>query len=178
MDAWTGSNGADVEETSSTSGAHRSGLLPPMYGNCVVQRDGLLRELTTRARSAGIVCLYAPKGFGKTALLLQYADSVRKDPARGFSEVIEAEGSTADELAVQLRPYLDVRAAGESPLIAIDNVSLDQKEDIDRFVHTVRALRDAGYELVLTCTPAKRALVHALGDSVKINAQAPYRAPT
>lgn len=172
MDAWIGSNGADVEETSSTSGAHRSGLLPPMYGNCVVQRDGLLRELTTRARSAGIVCLYAPKGFGKTALLLQYADSVRRDPARGFSEVIEAEGSTADELAVQLRPYLDVRAAGESPLIAIDNVSFDQKEDIDRFVHTVRALRDAGYELVLTCTPAKRALVHALGDSVKINAQA------
>ena len=48
-----------------------------------------------------IVCC-APAGFGKTALLLQYVQEVREDPARGRAELIDAEEALLEELMLQI----------------------------------------------------------------------------
>ena len=53
------------------------------YAGLIVKRDRLLHELAEKGRSAGITVVSAPKGYGKTALVLQYASVVQADPARG-----------------------------------------------------------------------------------------------
>ena len=46
-------------------------------GGYMVRRDRLMNELIVKGRKAGIVLLYAPDGFGKTSVLLQYVQEPR-----------------------------------------------------------------------------------------------------
>ena len=57
--------------------------LMPTGGGYMVRRDRLMNELIVKGRKAGIVLLYAPDGFGKTSVLLQYVQEVKSDPTRG-----------------------------------------------------------------------------------------------
>ena len=57
--------------------------LMPLGGSYMVRRDRLMNELIAKGRKAGIVVLYAPDGFGKTSVLLQYTQEVKSDPTRG-----------------------------------------------------------------------------------------------
>lgn len=54
--------------------------LMPLGSSYMVRRDRLMNELIAKGRKAGIVVLYAPDGFGKTSVLLQYAQEVKSDP--------------------------------------------------------------------------------------------------
>ena len=50
--------------------------LMPLGSSYTVRRDRLMNELIAKGRKAGIVVLYAPDGFGKTSVRLQYAQAV------------------------------------------------------------------------------------------------------
>ena len=63
--------------------------LMPTGGGYMVRRDRLMNELIVKGRKAGIVLLYAPDGFGKTSVLLQYVQEVKSDPTRGPVRIIE-----------------------------------------------------------------------------------------
>ena len=52
--------------------------LMPTGGGYMVRRDRLMNELIVKGRKAGIVLLYAPDGFGKTSVLLQYVQEVKQ----------------------------------------------------------------------------------------------------
>ena len=61
--------------------------LMPTGGGYMVRRDRLMNELIVKGRKAGIVLLYAPDGFGKTSVLLQYVQEVKIGPhARAGSD--------------------------------------------------------------------------------------------
>ena len=137
----------------------------------VVHRERMVCDLMERGRQAGIVLLYAPTGFGKTSILMQYADGVRTDARRGGVKMIEAEGSVFQELMVQLACVEDELPLAGDPLLVVDNVPLFGVEETAELVSRLRELRDEGCELVLSCLPSNRALVYALGDSIKVNAQ-------
>ena len=146
------------------TGAGGSGFL--------VKRDRLLRELGTRGREAGISIVCAPKGFGKTALLLQYVAEVRSDPSRGISCLVEAGSLSLDEferdmgrLDGEMEPVLH-------PLIAIDDLPVWGAEDAAQAAATLRSMRSRGFELVIACEPSCRAFLGVMGDTLKLGAQA------
>lgn len=137
----------------------------------VVRRERMVEDLMERGRQAGIVMLYAPDGFGKTSILMQYADGVRAAAGRGGVKTIEAAGAVFQELMVQLEYIEDELAMAAEPLVVIDNVPSFAADETAQLVARLRQLRDEGCELLLSCLPSNRALVHALGDSIKVNAQ-------
>lgn len=121
--------------------------LMPLGGGYMVRRERLMNELIAKGRKAGIVVLYAPDGFGKTSVLLQYTHEVKCDPTRGPVRIIEAD-----------------RAIGREVFMQLEVVTEDL---IDR----IRGLRAMGVGVFISCRPSNRQLIHGLGDSVKINAQ-------
>lgn len=143
----------------------------PMGPSFMVPRTDLMREVVRAARQAGIVVFCAPKGFGKTALLLQFSDEVRHDPARGSSRIVNADGALIEELLVQLDGVEEELSGSIRPAIAIDNVPAYEGADAERLVERIHALRDHDYEIALACTPLARRFVDLLGDSVKFGAK-------
>ena len=98
----------------------------------MVRRDRLMNELIVKGRKAGIVLLYAPDGFGKTSVLLQYVQEVKSDPTRGPVRIIEADRAIGRELFMQLEVVADELKDKPHSLVAIDNVpNLEQHETED-----------------------------------------------
>ena len=145
--------------------------LMPTGGGYMVRRDRLMNELIVKGRKAGIVLLYAPDGFGKTSVLLQYVQEVKSDPTRGPVRIIEADRAIGRELFMQLEVVADELKDKPHSLVAIDNVpNLEQRETED-LIDRIRSLRATGTGVFITCRPSNRLLIHGLGDSVKVNAQ-------
>lgn len=161
--------GTDGGNESAWSGC---GELPPLSLSYTVRRERLIRELLSLGRSTGAVIVCAPHGFGKTALLLQYVEEVRSDPARGSARLIEGGHTVPDELIFQIEMAEEQLSCYTRPLIAVDNLPVLEGGSVVALIDCVRAARDRGYELVLSCTPANRALLNAFGDSAKLGAQA------
>ena len=137
-----------------------------------VQRKRLLQDLMTRGRDAGIAVLYAPCGFGKTSLLLQCVEAVRADPERGYACFIEGEGAEVEELLVQLDAIVEEARGTTAPLIAIDDLPLFDADATQLFIECLRSLRGREFAIIIACLPSNKVLVNALGDSIKLNAQA------
>lgn len=145
--------------------------LMPTGGGYMVRRDRLMNELIVKGRKAGIVLLYAPDGFGKTSVLLQYVQEVKSDPTRGPVRIIEADRAIGRELFMQLEVVADELKDKPHSLVAIDNVpNLEQRETED-LIDRIRSLRATGTGVFITCRPSNRLLIHGVGDSVKVNAQ-------
>ena len=145
--------------------------LMPTGGGYMVRRDRLMNELIVKGRKAGIVLLYAPDGFGKTSVLLQYVQEVKSDPTRGPVRIIEADRAIGRELFMQFEVVADELKDKPHSLVAIDNVpNLEQRETED-LIDRIRSLRATGTGVFITCRPSNRLLIHRLGDSVKVNAQ-------
>lgn len=145
--------------------------LMPLGSSYTVRRDRLMNELIAKGRKAGIVVLYAPDGFGKTSVLLQYAQEVKSDPTRGPVRIIEADRAIGREVFMQLEVVTEELKDKPHSLIAIDNVpNLDQR-DTEDLIDRIRGLRAMGVGVFISCRPSNRQLIHGLGDSVKINAQ-------
>lgn len=103
--------------------------LMPLGGSYMVRRDRLMNELIAKGRKAGIVVLYAPDGFGKTSVLLQYTQEVKSDPTRGPVRIIEADRAIGREVFMQLEVVTEELKDKPHSLIAIDNVpNLSQSE--------------------------------------------------
>lgn len=148
----------------------RQGLMP-MGTGFMVYRRRMMQDLIVQGRRAGIVLISAPEGFGKTALLLQYVEEVRSDPTRGDVKIIEAAGSIAGELFMQLEVVAEQLGDRPHSMVAIDNVPLLCKEDTAELIARMRDLRDRGVGVLATCSPMNTGLLHGLGDSVKVTAQ-------
>ena len=145
--------------------------LMPTSGGYMVRRDRLMNELIVKGRKAVIVLLYAPDGFGKTSVLLQYVQEVKSDPTRGPVRIIEADRAIGRELFMQLEVVADELKDKPHSLVAIDNVpNLEQRETED-LIDRIRSLRATGTGVFIACRPSNRLLIHGLGDSVKVNAQ-------
>lgn len=145
--------------------------LVPLGGGYMVRRERLMNELLAKGRKAGIVVLYAPDGFGKTSVLLQYTHEVKCDPTRGPVRIIEADRATGRELFMQLEVVTEELKDKPHSLIAIDNVPNLDQHDTEDLIDRIRGLRAMGVGVFISCRPSNRQLIHGLGDSVKINAQ-------
>lgn len=145
--------------------------LMPLGGGYMVRRERLLNELIAKGRKAGIVVLYAPDGFGKTSVLLQYTQEVKSDPTRGPVRIIEAERAIGREVFMQLEVVTEELKGKPHSLVAIDNVPNLDQHDTEDLIDRIRGLRAMGVGIFISCRPSNRQLIHGLGDSVKINAQ-------
>ena len=140
-------------------------------GSYMIRRDRLMNELVIKGRQAGIVLLYAPDGFGKTSVLMQYVREAKGDCTRGSVRVIEADRAIGREVFMQLEVVAEELKDKPHSLIAIDNVPVLDQRDTEDFIDMIRGLRAAGVGILLTCRPSNRLLIRGLGDSVKVNAQ-------
>lgn len=145
--------------------------LMPLGGGYMVRRERLMNELLAKGRKAGIVVLYAPDGFGKTSVLLQYTHEVKCDPTRGPVRIIEADRAIGRELFMQLEVVTEELKDKPHSLIAIDNVPNLDQHDTEDLIDRIRGLHAMGVGVFISCRPSNRQLIHGLGDSVKINAQ-------
>lgn len=145
--------------------------LMPLGSSYTVRRDRLMNELIAKGRKAGIVVLYAPDGFGKTSVLLQYAQEVKNDPTRGPVRIIEADRAIGREVFMQLEVVTDELKDKPHSLIAIDNVPNLSQSETEELIDRIRSLRAMGVGVFLSCRPSNRQLIHGLGDSIKVNAQ-------
>lgn len=145
--------------------------LMPLGGGYMVRRERLMNELLAKGRKAGIVVLYAPDGFGKTSVLLQYTYEVKCDPTRGPVRIIEADRATGREVFMQLEVVTEELKDKPHSLIAIDNMPNLDQHDTEDLIDRIRGLRAMGVGVFISCRPSNRQLIHGLGDSVKINAQ-------
>lgn len=145
--------------------------LMPLGGGYMVRRERLMNELIAKGRKAGIVVLYAPDGFGKTSVLLQYTHEVKCDPTRGPVRIIEADRATGREVFMQLEVVTEELKDKPHSLIAIDNVPNLDQHDTEDLIDRIRGLRAMGIGVFISCRPSNRQLIHGLGDSIKVNAQ-------
>ena len=145
--------------------------LMPLGGGYMVRRDRLMNELIAKGRKAGIVVLYAPDGFGKTSVLLQYTQEVKSDPTRGPVRIIEADRAIGREVFMQLEVVTEELKDKPHSLIAIDNVPNLSQSETEELIDRIRSLRAMGVGVFLSCRPSNRQLIHGLGDSIKVNAQ-------
>ena len=114
--------------------------LMPTGGGYMVRRDRLMNELIVKGRKAGIVLLYAPDGFGKTSVLLQYVQEVKSDPTRGPVRIIEADRAIGRELFMQLEVVADELKDKPHSLVAIDNVP-----NLERAKPRISSIESAAY---------------------------------
>lgn len=145
--------------------------LMPLGSSYMVRRDRLMNELIAKGRKAGIVVLYAPDGFGKTSVLLQYTQEVKSDPTRGPVRIIEADRAIGREVFMQLEVVTEELKDKPHSLIAIDNVPNLSQSETDELIDRIRSLRAMGVGVFMSCRPSNRQLIHGLGDSIKVNAQ-------
>lgn len=145
--------------------------LMPLGSSYTVRRDRLMNELIAKGRKAGIVVLYAPDGFGKTSVLLQYAQEVKNDPTRGSVRIIEADRAIGREVFMQLEVVTEELKDKPHSLIAIDNVPNLSQSETEELIDRIRSLRAMGVGVFMSCRPSNRQLIHGLGDSIKVNAQ-------
>ena len=145
--------------------------LMPLGSSYTVRRDRLMNELIAKGRKAGIVVLYAPDGFGKTSVLLQYTQEVKSDPTRGPVRIIEADRAIGREVFMQLEVVTEELKDKPHSLIAIDNVPNLSQSETEELIDRIRSLRAMGVGVFLSCRPSNRQLIHGLGDSIKVNAQ-------
>ena len=125
--------------------------LMPTGGGYMVRRDRLMNELIVKGRKAGIVLLYAPDGFGKTSVLLQYVQEVKSDPTRG--------------------PVRISRPTARLDASSLCSWRLSTMSLRTNLIDRIRSLRATGTGVFIACRPSNRLLIHGLGDSVKVNAQ-------
>ena len=145
--------------------------LMPLGSSYTVRRDRLMNELIAKGRKAGIVVLYAPDGFGKTSVLLQYTQEVKGDPTRGPVRIIEADRAIGREVFMQLEVVTEELKDKPHSLIAIDNVPNLSQGETEELIDRIRSLRAMGIGVFMSCRPSNRQLIHGLGDSIKVNAQ-------
>ena len=89
------------------------------------RRDRLVQDLVRKCRDGGMAVVSAPAGFGKTALLLQYADSIKEDMTRGDVGLIDAQGMRPAELGERLRRLQRDIAPTASPVVIAHKRQMD-----------------------------------------------------
>ena len=135
------------------------------------RRDRLVQDLVRKCRDTGIAVVSAPAGFGKTALLLQYAESIKDDMTRGGVGLVDAQGMRPAELAQRLRHIQSEIVPSASPVVVVDNMPRFGKAGLQRVVDILFDMRDQGFEVVVSCLPTNRDFIKAVGETSLIPAR-------
>lgn len=143
---------------------------PVDRGDHLVVRGEQVRALLSAMDGAGIVFLSAPKGFGKTSMLMQCAGTLREMPSTGDVVLRDASSCDApgfvgllDDLSNSLSPL-------PTPYVLLDGLPLLNKEQVQVVAARLRAMRDEGMKIAIACTPASANLIRAVSDSTKYGA--------
>ncbi|MDY4041399.1 MAG: BTAD domain-containing putative transcriptional regulator [Collinsella sp.] len=148
---------------------------PPMseaVHGVIVARDALVAEVLRQVASRGIVIICAPDGFGKTSLMLQVAAAARTDTDRAAVRLIGAGGLTAHDVLERLTRVSEEISGAPGALVLLDDLRVRGSRELEGIAGRLRALREAGVTVVVSCPPAARALVNELGDSHKMGPSA------
>ncbi len=142
------------------------------YTGRLVRRDHLLRSIGGKVTESGIVLIVAPDGFGKTALLIQYAHAAAAQRGREGALAIDGADLSCEELLERLACPGDALPWATRPLVTLDGIPRLTRNETKALAAALRALRDRGAEVVVACTPARRQLLDELSDAARIDAQA------
>ena len=137
-----------------------------------IRRNRLLQDLTEAGISSGLTFVCAPYGFGKTQLLLAYAQYVRSMRDRGVVRMVDAGQLTAEELIEQLVSFEADLSSEDRPLVIVDNIKTHQQDILVELATTLRRLRKLGFELVCSVASSHHPLVCMMTDSYKLGASA------
>lgn len=166
-----------VEETLDTPEPADNGVLnemtPTSTASLMVRRERLLRDVATQGRRVGVSVVCAPDGWGKTALLLQYADECERDRTRGAVRLLDAGSWDAAELTRNLDDaFCELARCTVSPVVLIDNVPVLQEEGVAALRERLRIGKERGIEFVVSCRPENRVFTRAMSDAHRIGAEA------
>ncbi|MBY4797123.1 hypothetical protein K6V98_01925 [Collinsella sp. AGMB00827] len=148
----------------------------PMGAAMFVDRARIVRRLIEAATSAGIAFVCAPKGFGKTAILLQCAASIRTSsttysgkPARSVALIGGASLSAPDLFERMEQARMDCEHP-EGAVLLIDGVPACTDSEAEQFIRRMRTYREHSMTIIVACTPPARPIINAVGDSYKMSA--------
>lgn len=137
-----------------------------------IRRNRLIQDLVQAGISSGLTFVCAPYGFGKTQLLLAYAQHIRAAKSRGIVRMIDAQSLSAEELMEQLVSFEADLSSQDKPLVIIDNIILTQQEVLTELASILRRMRSAGFEIVCSVPSSHHPLVCMMSDSYKLGAAA------
>lgn len=141
-------------------------------GSFIVYRERIVARVLEHCKTAGILFVCAPDGFGKSALLMQCAATIESDPQRGSAALLSAASCDCSEMIRRIEQRAADMPAGRGSVILIDDVPALGEADRKLLTERLRGVRDRGYSVILACTPRCRPLVDAFGDSYKLGAHA------
>lgn len=151
------------------AGWERTDGMPGGAGS-IVLRERLVSKVLELCKSDGVVTMCAPKGFGKTAVMIQCASRVRNDPERGVAALVGASHMGVEGLIDRLdRCGRDISPEG-FPVILIDDIPFAESSEMAVLAQRLRSLRAAGFNIIASCTPENGAYLSAMRDSGKIGA--------
>lgn len=128
----------------------------------IVKRDRLVGEVLSQADRTGVAVLSAPKGFGKTALLLQCISAVQADSKRGGAQLIDAGRLSTSKLMEELDEFEQQDNQAGQRLLAIDDLPQLNREEARHMVDELGRIRSRGSEVVVACTPCNKAFLRTL----------------
>lgn len=140
--------------------------------NLMVERKRLVSRILDAAERSRTVFVCAPSGFGKTALLMQCTSAVSAAREGKDARLVDVRDMDGESLLEMLDDLSGEVGPESRPLIALDNFPTIASDKVEPVVQRMRALRDAGATLLVSCEPTARELVRAFGDSEKFNATA------
>ena len=140
--------------------------------NLMVERKRLVSRILDAAARSRTVFVCAPSGFGKTALLMQCTSAVSAAREGEDARLVDVRDMDGESLLEMLDDLSGEVGPESRPLIALDNFPTIASDKVEPVVQRMRALRDAGATLLVSCEPTARELVRAFGDSEKFNATA------
>ena len=140
--------------------------------NLMVERKRLVSRILDAAARSRTVFVCAPSGFGKTALLMQCTSAVSAAWEGEDARLVDVRDMDGESLLEMLDDLSGEVGPESRSLIALDNFPTIASDKVEPVVQRMRALRDAGATLLVSCEPTARELVRAFGDSEKFNATA------
>ncbi|QWT17427.1 hypothetical protein KPC83_06200 [Collinsella sp. zg1085] len=145
-------------------------LTVPELAGSMVLRERLVRTLLAEAKTAGIAFICAPKGFGKTSLLLQCSALIQNEPGQGMVSLVSGNKFCIQDLVKRIREIRTQIPESIHSFMFIDDLPPLDLCEVKAFARVLRALRKQNCTSVITCTPAHRHMVNAVGDSYKLRA--------
>lgn len=141
------------------------------YAGRLVRRDHLLRLIGGEGAEAGIVLIVAPDGYGKTALLIQYAQRALAQRDREGLVAIDGEATDFHEVLERLSCADGALPWSMRPLVTLDGLPRMTRNETKELCSALRALRDRGAEVVVACTPARRRFIGEMAEAARIGAR-------
>ena len=121
--------------------------------NLMVERKRLVSRILDAAARSRTVFVCAPSGFGKTALLMQCTSAVSAAREGEDARLVDVRDMDGESLLEMLDDLSGEVGPESRSLIALDNFPTIASDKVEPVVQRMRALRDAGATLLVSCEP-------------------------